>query len=83
LLTVLGIAASLVVAFGIFLLVKAGEFSVTAAADLFTALESHGIQIEVPDLWAARHMADEIRAEQAKTRSYKVAATKPNTLPAR
>ena len=44
-------------------------FSVAAAADLFTALESHGIQIEVPDRWASRRMADEILAEQAKTRS--------------
>ncbi|MCE9530463.1 MAG: hypothetical protein K8T89_04930 [Planctomycetes bacterium] len=41
-------------------------FPIEAAAVLFTALESHGVQIEVPDLWAARQMAEQVRAAQAK-----------------
>jgi hypothetical protein len=41
-------------------------FSVRAAADLFTKLESHGIQIEVPDAWAARRTVQQVRAAQAK-----------------
>jgi hypothetical protein len=41
-------------------------FPVEAAAVLFTALESHGIPIEVPDAWAARRMAEQVRAAQAK-----------------
>jgi hypothetical protein len=43
-------------------------FPVEAAAVLFTALESHGIQIEVPDRWATRRMAEQVRAAQAKLR---------------
>ncbi len=43
-------------------------FPVEAAAVLFTALESHGIQIEVPDAWATRRMAEQVRAAQAKLR---------------
>jgi len=43
-------------------------FPIQAAAALFTALEMHGIQIEVPDEWAARRIADQVRAEQAKMR---------------
>jgi hypothetical protein len=41
-------------------------FPVQAAADLFTALEMHGIHIEVPDEWAARRMVDQTRAAQHK-----------------
>lgn len=44
-------------------------FPIQAAAVLFTALETHGVQIEVPDLWAARRMVDQIRTAQAKLRS--------------
>ena len=44
-------------------------FPIRAAAALFTALESHGIPIEVSDEWAARRMADQVRAEQAKRRA--------------
>jgi hypothetical protein len=43
-------------------------FSVQAAAALFTALESNGIQIEVPDEWAAKRVVDQVRAVQAKQR---------------
>ena len=43
-------------------------FPIQAAAILFTGLESHGIQIEVPDEWAARRLVDQVRAEQAKMR---------------
>ena len=43
-------------------------FPVEAAAVLFTALESHGIQIEVPDAWATRRMAEQVRAAQANLR---------------
>ena len=43
-------------------------FPVEAAAVLFTALESPGIQIEVPDAWATRRMAEQVRAAQAKLR---------------
>jgi len=43
-------------------------FPIQAAASLFTALESHGIPIEVPDLWAARRLADQVRAEQERMR---------------
>jgi hypothetical protein len=43
-------------------------FPMQAAADLFTALETHDIQIEVPDEWAARRTVDQIRAAQAKLR---------------
>jgi len=32
-------------------------FPIEATAVLFTALESHSLQIEIPDLWAARRMA--------------------------
>ena len=41
-------------------------FPIEAAAVLFTALEAHGIDIEVPDGWAARRMVEQIRAAQAK-----------------
>lgn len=41
-------------------------FPLEAAAVLFTALEAHGIQIEVPDEWAARRMAEQVRVAQAK-----------------
>src|SRR5712692_2856545 len=47
-------------------------FPVEAAAVLFTALESHGIQIEVPDAWATRRMAEQVRAAQAKLRRLRV-----------
>lgn len=43
-------------------------FSIRAAAALFTALEMQGIPIEVPELWAARRLADQVRVEQAKRR---------------
>jgi hypothetical protein len=43
-------------------------FPVEAAAVLFTALESHDVEIEVPDAWAARRAADQVRAAQAKLR---------------
>jgi hypothetical protein len=43
-------------------------FPVEAAAVLFTALEAYGIQIEVPDAWATRRMAEQVRAAQAKLR---------------
>ena len=43
-------------------------FPVRAAATLFTALEAHGIAVEVPDDRAARRMADQVRAEQVKMR---------------
>jgi hypothetical protein len=43
-------------------------FPVEAAAVLFTALEAHGIQVEVPDAWATRQMAEQVRAAQAKLR---------------
>jgi hypothetical protein len=39
-------------------------FPVQAAASLFTALEAHDIQIEVPDEWAARRMVEQIRAKR-------------------
>lgn len=41
-------------------------FPVEASAVLFNALESHGIQIEVPDAWSVRRTVDQIRAAQAK-----------------
>lgn len=44
-------------------------FDIEAVAILFNALEAHGIQIEVPDEWAARRIADQVRAAQAKLRS--------------
>jgi hypothetical protein len=43
-------------------------FPIQAAAALFTELERHDIQIDVPDEWAARRMADQVRAAQAKLR---------------
>jgi hypothetical protein len=44
-------------------------FPTEAAAVLFTALEGHGIQIEVPEAWAARRMAEQVRAAQSKLRA--------------
>jgi hypothetical protein len=41
-------------------------FPIQAAADLFTALELHGIKVDVPDAWAARRMAEQVRAAQAR-----------------
>jgi hypothetical protein len=41
-------------------------FSIDAAAVLFTALDNHGISIEVPDVSAARRMAQQIRNQQQK-----------------
>ena len=41
-------------------------FPVRAAAVLFSALEAHGVTIEVPDEPAARRVADQVRAAQAK-----------------
>jgi hypothetical protein len=41
-------------------------FPVRAAAILFTALEAHATQIEVPEEWAARRMVQQVRAAQAK-----------------
>jgi hypothetical protein len=41
-------------------------FPVRAAAMLFSALEAHGIHVDVPDAWAARRMDEQIRAVQAK-----------------
>ncbi len=43
-------------------------FPVEAAAVLFTALESHGLQIEVPEAWATRRMAEQVRAAQVELR---------------
>ena len=43
-------------------------FPTEAAAVLFTALEEHGVQIEVPEAWAARRMAEQVRAAQSKLR---------------
>jgi hypothetical protein len=43
-------------------------FQMNAAAVLFTALERQGIEIEIPDLVAARRMADCVRAAQAEMR---------------
>jgi hypothetical protein len=45
------------------------SFPVEAAAVLFNALESHGLQVEVPDEWASDRMLKQIRAAQAKLRS--------------
>lgn len=44
-------------------------YPITAAAELFDALDRHGIPIEVPDLWAANRMVNEIRRAQAKLRA--------------
>jgi hypothetical protein len=41
-------------------------FPIRAAALLFTALERHGIPIDVPNTWAAQRMARQIREEQAR-----------------
>ena len=41
-------------------------FPVRAAAVLFSALEAHGVAIEVPDEPSARRVADQVRAAQAK-----------------
>ena len=41
-------------------------FPIEAAAVLFAALDEHGIPIDVPDTWAARRMARQIRECQAK-----------------
>jgi hypothetical protein len=43
-------------------------FNIEAAAVLFNGLEAHGIEIGVPAEWAARRMADQVRAAQAKMR---------------
>lgn len=41
-------------------------FPIRAAAVLFAALDAHQIPIQVPDTWAARRMAKQIRDAQAK-----------------
>lgn len=41
-------------------------FPVEAAARLFTAIEAQGVEVRVPDEWAARRVADQVRAAQAK-----------------
>lgn len=43
-------------------------FPVQAAAQLFSSLEAHGIQVEVADAWAARRMSDQVRTAQARAR---------------
>lgn len=42
-------------------------FPIRAAAQLFIALESHAIPINVPDGWAAQRMAGQIREERPKS----------------
>jgi hypothetical protein len=44
-------------------------YSIKAAAALFDELDRHGIPIEVPDLWAANRMVNEIRRAQARMRA--------------
>jgi hypothetical protein len=56
-------------------------FSVEGAAALFTALEQHGVVIEVPDRWAARRVAHQVRAAQAKMRGE--TAAEPGAAPDR
>jgi hypothetical protein len=41
-------------------------YTIKAAAALFDELDHHGIPIEVPDLWAANRMVNEIRRAQAR-----------------
>jgi|GEM_PF-4427899 len=43
-------------------------FPLQAAALLFSALEAHGVQVEVADDWAARRMSDQVRSAQARAR---------------
>lgn len=42
-------------------------FSIEAAGALFAALESHQVQVETSDEWAARRLADQVRAARTRT----------------
>lgn len=44
-------------------------FPIRAATTLFSALERHGVAIEVPDGWAAQRMARQIREEQERLKA--------------
>jgi hypothetical protein len=44
-------------------------YTIKAAAALFDELDRHGIPIEVPNLWAANRMVNEIRRAQTRIRA--------------
>ena len=54
--------------FATFLEVNLRLYVIKAAATLFNELERHGIPIEVPNLWAAQRMMNQIRKAQSKLR---------------